>query len=53
MELHPDLASIQACILHDVIEDTDYSTEDISQEFGDEVAQLCTSLVKVSKIKYK
>ena len=29
MEINPDIASIQACILHDVIEDTPITYEDI------------------------
>ena len=28
MEINPDVVSIQSCILHDVIEDTDYTYED-------------------------
>jgi GTP pyrophosphokinase len=41
MDIKPDLPSIQAALLHDVIEDTEYTYEDIKKEFGDEVAQLC------------
>jgi GTP pyrophosphokinase len=41
MKLKPDIASIQACILHDVIEDTPYTYEDIKSKFGEEVANLC------------
>ena len=53
MEIRPDIASIQACILHDVIEDTPITYEDITKHFWIEVADLCEGLVKVSKIKYK
>jgi len=53
MEIKPDLASIQACILHDVIEDTPITYEDIEKKFNKEVADLCEWLVKVSKIKYQ
>ena len=53
MEINPDVASIQTCLLHDVIEDTDVTQEDIKKEFGEEIAVLCEWLVKVSKIKYK
>lgn len=52
MEINPDLVSIQACLLHDVIEDTDYTYEDIQQRFGTEVADICEGLVKVSKVRY-
>lgn len=53
MELKPDSETIQACLLHDVIEDTPITFEDVKKEFGDEVANLCEWLVKVSTIKYK
>ncbi|MCF7834998.1 RelA/SpoT family protein [Candidatus Gracilibacteria bacterium] len=53
MEIKPDISSIQACIMHDIIEDTSISYEEIKEEFGNEVADLCEGLVKVSKIKYK
>lgn len=33
MELKPDLESIQSCIMHDIIEDTDITREDIAKEF--------------------
>ena len=53
MELKPDSETIQACLLHDVIEDTPITFEDVKKEFWDEVANLCEWLVKVSTIKYK
>jgi len=53
MEIKPDIASIQWCILHDVIEDTPVTYEDIEKDFSKEVANICEWLVKVSKIKYK
>jgi GTP pyrophosphokinase len=33
MEIRPDIATIQTCILHDVIEDTIYTQKDIEKEF--------------------
>lgn len=53
MEIKPDIPTIQACIMHDVIEDTLITEEDIKKIFGEDVAHLCEWLVKVSKIKYK
>ncbi len=53
MEIKPDIASIQWCILHDVIEDTPVTYDDIQEHFSKEVADICEWLVKVSKIKYK
>lgn len=53
MELKPDLASIQACIMHDVIEDTPITREEIAKNFSEEVAEICEGLVKVSKVRYQ
>ncbi len=53
MNIRPDVATIQACLMHDVIEDTDYTQGDIESRFGPEVAKLCQSMVKVGKIKYR
>jgi GTP pyrophosphokinase len=33
MNLKPDIYTIQACLLHDVIEDTDKTAEDIKKDF--------------------
>lgn len=52
MTLKPDATTIQTCILHDVLEDTDVSYEELKSEFGEEVANLCAWLVKVSKVRY-
>lgn len=40
--------SICAALLHDVVEDTDYTTEDIAQHFGPKIAQLVEGLTKIS-----
>lgn len=41
LHLKPDLVTIQSCILHDVIEDTEKTKDDISRAFGSEVALIC------------
>lgn len=53
LSLGPDVASIQACLLHDVIEDTPKTYEDIKNEFWEEVAFLCSWMEKLWKVKYK
>ena len=40
--------SICAALLHDVVEDTDYTVEDIRAQFGDKIAQLVEGLTKIS-----
>lgn len=41
-------ASICAALLHDVVEDTDYTVEDIEHHFGKKIAQLVDGLTKIS-----
>lgn len=40
--------SICAALLHDVVEDTDYTVEDIESQFGKKIAQLVSGLTKIS-----
>ncbi|MBR3717956.1 MAG: bifunctional (p)ppGpp synthetase/guanosine-3',5'-bis(diphosphate) 3'-pyrophosphohydrolase, partial [Bacteroidaceae bacterium] len=40
--------SICAALLHDVVEDTDYTTEDIANIFGEKIAQIVEGLTKIS-----
>ena len=40
--------SICAALLHDVVEDTDYTTEDIENMFGPQIAQIVEGLTKIS-----
>ena len=50
MEL--DVSSVTAALLHDVVEDTDVTEEDITREFGNTVAQLVAGVTKLGKIPY-
>lgn len=52
-ELEMDLQGIVAALLHDVVEDTDYTLEDIRMLFGDEVAFLVDGVTKLSQFHYK
>ena len=44
-----DTIAIQAALLHDVPEDTEYSLTDVEEQFGAEVAQLVDGVTKLSK----
>ena len=48
-ELGIDTVAIQAALLHDVPEDTEYSLTDVEERFGSEVAQLVDGVTKLSK----
>ncbi|NRA63719.1 MAG: bifunctional (p)ppGpp synthetase/guanosine-3',5'-bis(diphosphate) 3'-pyrophosphohydrolase [Pseudobacteriovorax sp.] len=48
-----DTASVVAAILHDTVEDTDATIEDIEEQFGAEVSHLVDGLTKISKIKFR
>jgi len=51
--LRLDEASIVTGLLHDTVEDTDITLEDIRERFGDEVAQLVDGVTKIGKIKFQ
>ena len=51
-QMRMDLATIVTGILHDVVEDTDTSHDDIVEEFGSEVAQLVDGVTKISQISF-
>lgn len=51
-ELQMDPSTVAAGFLHDVVEDTDVSREDIVNDFDEEVAMLVDGVTKLSKIKY-
>ena len=53
MELGLDCATIAAAFLHDVIEDTPVTDEDLRREFGEEVLRLVSGVTKLDKIVFK
>ncbi|PVZ68452.1 bifunctional GTP diphosphokinase/guanosine-3',5'-bis pyrophosphate 3'-pyrophosphohydrolase [Pelagibaculum spongiae] len=48
-----DHQSIMAALLHDVIEDTDYTAEDLSEKFGSDVSELVEGVTKLTQIKFE
>ena len=53
MELGLDAATIAAALLHDVIEDTASTADDIKREFGEEILALVSGVTKLEKIVFK
>lgn len=50
-EMHMDVATLVTAILHDTVEDTEATFEDIKAEFGEEVAVLVNGVTKLTKIE--
>jgi guanosine-3',5'-bis(diphosphate) 3'-pyrophosphohydrolase len=51
-EINLDIETIIAALLHDLIEDTDITYEDIMSKFGKEIADIVDGVTKLDKIKY-
>ncbi len=51
-DLRLDTASVCAGLLHDTVEDTSATLDDIGREFGPEVADLVDGVTKLTKIEY-
>ena len=51
-DLQMDDSTICAALLHDVVEDTDVTNEDIVKNFGEEIAEMVAGVTKLSKIQY-
>ncbi|MGI6770831.1 MAG: RelA/SpoT family protein [Acholeplasmataceae bacterium] len=52
-ELHAGPVTLSAALLHDTVEDTDLSLEDITKEFSKEVSTLVDGVTKLSKLQFK
>ncbi len=50
-EIGLDATCIAAALLHDVVEDTEYTLEDIENQFGKTVAKIVDGLTKISSLK--
>lgn len=51
-EMHADKDTVIAGLLHDVVEDSHYSTYDIERLFGKEVAKLVDGVTKLSRMQF-
>ena len=52
-ELELDDATICAALLHDVVEDTEVTHQDLINEFGIEIAEMVDGVTKLSKLNYE
>jgi guanosine-3',5'-bis(diphosphate) 3'-pyrophosphohydrolase len=52
-ELHLDEQTIAAALLHDVVEDTDADIKAVTDEFGEEIAQLVDGVTKLTRIQFQ
>ncbi len=50
-QLHTGPATIAAALLHDVVEDTDVTIEEITKQFGEDVGLIVDSLTKIQRMK--
>ena len=52
-DLHLDAVTIASGLIHDVVEDTSATLEDVRQNFGEEPARIVDGLTKISKVQFR
>ncbi len=52
-DMHLDAEAIVAAILHDVVEDTEASLDDIDEQFGSDVAMIVDGVSKLDQIQFR
>jgi guanosine-3',5'-bis(diphosphate) 3'-pyrophosphohydrolase len=52
-DLEMDRQTIAAALLHDVVEDTTITSEEVAAQFGDEIANLVDGVTKLTRIPYQ
>ena len=53
LEHHMDAVTIAAALLHDTVEDSDVSIEEIREQFGGEIADIVDGLTKISSLSFR
>ena len=51
-ELGMTSPTLAAALLHDTVEDTDYTLQDLTRDFGEEIARLVDGVTKLDKVTY-
>ncbi|MBO0682052.1 MAG: bifunctional (p)ppGpp synthetase/guanosine-3',5'-bis(diphosphate) 3'-pyrophosphohydrolase [Candidatus Dormibacteraeota bacterium] len=52
-DLHLDAPTLAAALLHDTVEDTDLTLQQVSKEFGSDVAHLVEGVTKLGRISFR
>lgn len=52
-DLHADSDTVAAGVLHDVLEDTDTTPEELAEAFGEEIKELVDGVTKIGEIEYR
>jgi GTP diphosphokinase / guanosine-3',5'-bis(diphosphate) 3'-diphosphatase len=52
-DLHLDTFSLAAGLIHDTVEDTAVSLDDVRAEFGDEIATIVDGVTKIGKVQFR
>jgi guanosine-3',5'-bis(diphosphate) 3'-pyrophosphohydrolase len=52
-DLHLDTVSIAAGLIHDVVEDTGTTLEEVREEFGDQIATIVDGVTKIGKVQFR
>ena len=53
IKLGMDTETVVAALLHDVVEDTDFSIEEVRKKFGGDVAELVDGVTKLGKMPFQ
>ncbi len=52
-DLYLDTVTLTCALIHDVVEDTDTTLEDIRREFGEEVGHVVDGLTKIARVQFR
>ncbi len=53
LDHHMDSVTIAAALLHDTVEDSDVTIDDIRQQFGEEIGEIVDGLTKISSLSFR
>src|SRR4051812_10837675 len=52
-DLHLDTASVASALMHDVVEDTIATLDEVRQEFGEEISRIVDGVTKIGKVQFR